>query len=136
MVKRLKIPNEPPINTPTRTQLPVLGQQTTIVKTLDEGSIKDKEEFKEKAKTIWKERESRGEGSMYSEMQPRVKPVVDQEFVGKRIKYLFLFDILDGNGDQPDQALRWCQGEVTKVFKNKKKPTVEVVWKKVEESID
>ena len=50
--KRLKIPNEPPINTPTRTQLPVLGQQTTIVKTLDEGSIKDKEEFKEKANTI------------------------------------------------------------------------------------
>ena len=56
--KRLKIPNEPPINTPTRTQLPVLGQQTTIVKTLDEGNIKDKEEFKEKANTIWKERES------------------------------------------------------------------------------
>ena len=134
--KRLKIPNEPPINTPKRTQLPVLGQQTTIVKTLDEGSIKDKEEFKEKANTIWKERESRGEGSMYSEMQPRVKPVVDQEFVGKRIEYLFLFDILDGNGEQPDQALRWCQGEVTKVLQNKKKTMVEVVWDKVEESID
>ena len=87
------------------------------MKTLDEGSIKDKEEFKEKANTIWKERDSRGEGGIYSEMQPRVKPVVDQEFVDKRIEYLFLFDILDGNSDQQDRALRWCQGEVTKVLK-------------------
>ena len=61
---------------------------------------------------------------------------MDQQFVGKRIEYLFLFDILDGNGEQPDKALRWCQGEVTKVFKNKKKPTVEVFWEKVEKSID
>ena len=73
---------------------------------------------------------------MYSEMQPRVKPVIDQNFVGKKINYLFLYDILDGDGEQPDKALRWCQGEVKKVFKNKKKPTVEVVWEKVEESID
>ena len=85
-----------------------MGQQTTMVKTLDEGNIKDKEEFKEKANTIWKERESRGEGSMYSEMQPRVKPVIDQNFVGKEIDYLFLYDILDGDSEQPDKALRWC----------------------------
>ena len=73
---------------------------------------------------------------MYSEMQPRVKPVVDQQFVGKRIEYLFLFDILDGNGEQPDQALRWCQGEVIKVIQNNNKTMVEVVWEKVQESID
>ena len=126
--KKLKVPNEPPINTPTRTKLPVLGQQTTMVRTLDEGNIHDKDEFKKKANIIWKERESRGEGSMYSEMQPRVKPVVDQQFVGKRIEYLFLFDILNGNGEQPDKALRWCQGEVTKVFQNKNKSRIEVIW--------
>ena len=113
-----------------------MGHQTTIVRKLDEGNIKNNEEFKEKAKNLWKERENKGEGSMYSEMQPRVKPVIDQNFVGKKIDYLFLYDILDGDGEQPDKALRWCQGEVTKVFKNKKKPTVEVVWEKVEESID
>ena len=73
---------------------------------------------------------------MYSEMQPRVQPVVDQNFVGKRIEYLFLFDILDGNGEQPDQALRWCQGEVIKVIQNNNKTMVEVVWEKVQESID
>ena len=73
---------------------------------------------------------------MYSEMQPRVKPVVDQDFVGKRIEVLFLFDILDAAGGEPDEGLRWCQGEVTKIVQvnDKKKPMVEVLWDEVEES--
>ena len=51
---------------------------------------------------------------------------------------LFIFDILDVVGDEPDQELRWCQGKITKVFtvKNKKKPMVEVAWDEVQESID
>ena len=75
---------------------------------------------------------------MYSELQPRVRPIIDQNFVGQRIDVLYLFDILDGDGKEPKQGLRWCQGEVTKVFtvKDKKKPMVEVAWDQVQESID
>ena len=49
---------------------------------------------------------------------------------------LYLFDILDGDGNGKKQSLRWCQGEVTKVFKDKKKPTIEILWDEIEESID
>ena len=56
--RKLKVPNEPPIQTPARRKLPVFGNQTTIVQKLDEGNIKDKEEFKENAQNLWKERES------------------------------------------------------------------------------
>ena len=72
-------------------------------------------------------------GSMYSEMQPRVKPIIDDTFVGERIDVLFMFDILDR--DEPEKALRWCQGKVICVLKNKKVPTIEVMWDPIEESI-
>ena len=103
---------------------------------LDKGFIKDKDAFKRKAIATLKERENRGEGSLCGEMQPRVIPMIDQGFVGKRIEVLFLFDILDAAGGEPDEGLRWCQGEVTKIIQvnNKKKPMVEVLWDEVEES--
>ena len=69
-------------------------------------------------------------------MQPRVRPIINQKFVGKRIDVLYLFDILDGDGNGKIQSLRWCQGEVTKVFNGKTKPTVEVLWDDIQESID
>ena len=136
--KKLTIPTEPPINTPERIKLPVLGNQIEMVKTLDKDNIKDKDKFKERANKIRKEREEQGVGSLYSEMQPRVRPEINQDFFGQRIDTLFIFDILDAVGDEPDQGLRWCQGKVTKVFtvKDKKKPMVEVAWDEVQESID
>ena len=69
---------------------------------------------------------------MYSEMQPRNRPKIDTTFVGTRIEVLFMFDILDR--DEPEKALRWCQGKVVKVLENKKIPTVEVLWDPIEES--
>ena len=71
-------------------------------------------------------------GSMYSEIQPRNRPKIDNTFVGTRIEVLFMFDILDR--DEPEKALRWCQGKVVKVLENKKIPTVEVLWDPIEES--
>ena len=73
---------------------------------------------------------------MYCELQPRVWPKIDQDVVGKRVDVLFLYDILDGDRNEPEQSLRWCQGEVTKVFKDKTKPTVEILWDEVQASID
>lgn len=43
---------------------------------------------------------------MYSEIQPRNRPKIDNTFVGTRIEVLFMFDILDR--DEPEKALRWC----------------------------
>ena len=46
---KLTIPTEPPINTPKRIKLPVLGNQIEMVKALDKDNIKDKDKFKERA---------------------------------------------------------------------------------------
>ena len=132
--KKLTIPNEPPIKTPMRKKLPILGSQIMMVKNLDDNYIREKKKFKGKANNIRKEREKQGIGSIYSELQPKVRPEIDQDLIGRRIDVLFKFDILDRK--EPEQALRWCQGEVTRIFKEKKKPTVEVLWDEVNESIE
>ena len=128
----MSIPDKPPINIPKRKTLPTLGKQTVVVENLDKNYIKDEEGFVRNADTIRKEREDMGLGSMYYEMQPRSKPKIDDTFVGKMIGVLFMFDILDR--DEPEKALRWCQGKVVRVLKNKKIPTVEVLWDPIEES--
>ena len=130
--RKLSIPDKPPINIPKRKKLPTLGKQTVIAENLDNNYIKDEEGFVRNADTIRKEREDIGIGSMYSEMQPRNRPKIDTTFVGTRIEVLFMFDILDR--DEPEKALRWCQGKVVKVLENKKIPTVEVLWDPIEES--
>ena len=128
--KKLSIPDKPPINIPKRKKLPTLGKQTVVLENLDKNYIKDEEGFVRNADTIRKEREDIGIGSMYSEMQPRNRPKIDTTFVGTRIEVLFMFDILDR--DEPEKALRWCQGKVVKVLENKKIPTVEVLWDPIE----
>ena len=128
----MSIPDQSPINIPQRKKLPMLGKQTVAVKNLDKKYIKDEEGFVKNAHTIRKERENMGVGSIYSEMQPRSKPKIDNTFIGERIKVLFMFDILDKN--EPEQALRWCQGKVVRVLENEKHPTVEVLWDPIEES--
>ena len=83
-----------------------------MVKNLDDNYIREKKKFKGKANNIRKEREKQGIGSIYSELQPKVRPEIDQDLIGRRIDVLFKFDILDRK--EPEQALRWCQGEVNK----------------------
>ena len=41
-------------------------------------------------------------------------PTIDDSFFGKKTDVLFKFDILDGR--ENEQALRWCQGVVTKII--------------------
>lgn len=116
----MKIPTELPINTPEQIEPTILGNQIEMVKTLDKDNIKDKDRFKEKENKIWKEREERGVGNLYSEIQPRGRPKINQDFIAKQIDMLFIFDILDAVGDEPDQGLRWCQGKVTGGFHGKR----------------
>ena len=63
----MTIPKHPPIKTPTRTKLPVLGTQTILVKKLDENVIDDKKEFRKRGNELQIRREKTGDGCMYSE---------------------------------------------------------------------
>ena len=115
----IPIPSEPPINLPQRMDLPVLGTQTSNVASLDEKRNSKESEMKTKAQRMRLERESKGEGSMYSNMQPWSKPELD-ELVGKRIDVLCTVEL-----DSNEKVLKWCQGEVVKVVGENK---VEVEW--------
>jgi hypothetical protein len=72
--KKYEIPLGPSINVPTRTQLPILGTQTCDVAALDQRYLSDEIRFKQKAEKAQQERESKGEGSMYSQLQPFSRP--------------------------------------------------------------
>jgi hypothetical protein len=72
--KKYDIPTGPSINVPTRTYLPILGTQTCDVAALDHRYLSDEIRFKQKAEKACHERESKGYGSMYSQLQPFSRP--------------------------------------------------------------
>ena len=133
---KMDIPKAPAIEIPKRKNLPVLGEQSKIVKKLDKKFIKDEKKFRKDALGLIKEREESGFGSIYSEMQSRVVPTIDDSFIGKKIDVLFKFDILDGN--ENEQGLRWCQGVVKKIISTgrSQKPKVEVLWDTIPEELN
>ena len=75
------------------------------------------------ADRIRRAREARGEGSMYSLLQPFSRPNVN-ELLGQRIDVLYSCTLPGGGGN----VLRWCQGEVIEIYTGKQKPTVRVLW--------
>ena len=119
---KYKIPTEAIPNVPQRYATGKLGTQTDFVKDLDVKYTGDEEKFKEKARAERKRRERVGDASMYSRLQPFYRPELC-DLYGKRIDYLASFKI-EGAEDE----LRWCQGEVTKVYDDKRQPTVRVLW--------
>jgi hypothetical protein len=122
--KKYDIPHGPNINVPTRTNLPILGRQTCDVTALDCRYIADEIRFKQKAKKMRHECESKGEGSMYSQLQPFSRPELS-ESIGMQIDVLCLFDI---NIKKGTNELRWCQGGVIEVVEGAQDPTVKVKW--------
>ena len=99
----------------------IIGTPIDGVTTLDKKYIKDDDDFEKKVSVIQLKREVTGEISIYSWMQPFHRPEVEA-LLERRIDYLFVFD----KGTLTEQ-LFWCQGEVTEVHKNQKKPnTVKV----------
>jgi hypothetical protein len=117
--KHEDIPTEPPIKMPQRMSLPALGTLTTQVASLDEKYKANESELKAKAIKMRLERESKGEGSMHSQLQPFSRPDIE-DLIGKRIDVLCSVE-LDDNA----QALKWCQGKVLSVIADNK---VEVEW--------
>ena len=73
-----------------------------------------------------KERDARGDKSAYT-MNQSWLPIPLNEIEGERIDYLSNFDVQKDNGTW-EKVLRWCQGTVTEVIKNVKKPLVMVEW--------
>ena len=110
--KNLPIPEKPHARIKQRRDIKTLGQQTTQVKNINKKRMESVNEFDQKARETWQERESQGIGSMHSEMQQKVAPALDDELIGKRIDYLAEFE-LDDKGTEKD--LRWCSGVVERV---------------------
>ncbi len=122
--KKYNVPPGPSINVPTRTHLPILGTQTCDVAALDHRYLSNENEFKRKAEKACREQESKGEGSMYSQLQPFSRLEL-AELIGKRIDVLCSFDIDIKKGTT---ELRWCQGKVLEIVESARDPTVKVKW--------
>ena len=81
--KKYDVPPGPSINVPTRTHLPTLGTQMCDEAALDCRYLSDENKFKQRAEKACRERESKGECSMYSQLQPFSRPELT-ELIGKR----------------------------------------------------
>ena len=120
--KKLVIPLEAIFNVPQRKELGVLGTQSSLVAELDKKFAAQEGEFKSIAEKTRRQRESKGQGDMYSQLQPFSRPELS-DLVGRRIDVLSAFELDDGSS-----TLRWCQGEVLSVVEGSRDPAVEVEW--------
>ena len=130
--KNMKKPDKPNTKIAQRQKLGTLGSLTDDVESLDQKYIKDEETFEKKAEKLRRKREAKGEGSMFSVLQPFNRPEL-KDLVCRRIDVLSWFDT----------GLRWCQGEVVSVVENTSQPLVTVLWdpipdgpKKYEEPVE
>jgi len=120
--KKLTPPKDPALVMPKRCKLPTLGTATKQLMESEASAMIDEDQFRKEANELRKQREARGEGSIFSVMQPLYCPELD-ELINKRIDVLYSFVL--GSGEK---VLRWCQGKVIKVLPEKAKPTVVVLW--------
>ena len=97
----------------------ILGTQTDLVDTLNEKYLEDEGLFRRKADKRRHERESKGQASMYSCLQPFNRPEIS-DLLHERIDLKWVFKV-DG-----EDAPRWCQGEVIEVLKNARQLTVKM----------
>ena len=112
--KNMVIPNKPPVDVPKRREIPMLGDDgTDEVMKLDEKHFQYESKFRQDAKVLRDELESKGEGNMFLSMQPFIQPCV-HDLVGKQIDVLSTIDGVVGQESQ----LRWCQGLLTEVLDN------------------
>ena len=72
--RKLVVPTKPTPNVPTRVAMGILGTQTDDVYTLDKKYLEDEEAFAKKADGMRARREVTGDASMYSRMQPWIRP--------------------------------------------------------------
>ena len=120
--RKLTPPTDPALEMPKRAVLPILGTATKQLLESEDTAKIDEKEFRERAAELRMQREARGEGSIFSVMQPLYCPEL-HELMDKRIDVLYSFQL-----DSEEKVLRWCQGKVIKILTEKTKPTVVVRW--------
>ena len=121
------VPSEPVVETPQPRFVPVLGTRTQEFDELNEKYEDEKEVIKNNADKLRQEREARGEGSMYSTLQPFIRPDL-HDLVGKRIDVLGNVEILNEETSNHELQAYWSQGEVVDVIESAKTPRVKVLW--------
>ena len=67
---KLTPPTDSALEMPKRTELPILGTTTQQLFESNDTARIDEKEFRERAAELQMQREARGEGSIFSEMQP------------------------------------------------------------------
>ena len=124
---RHHVPAEPIPHMPQRAHTGILGTFNSTAMGLEKKYVDNIEEFKERCNKLRREREARGEGSMFSELQPFVRPELD-DLMYKRIDVLCGVDVENELTKEKEKVLRWCQGEVKEIVKAKNPPKVLVQW--------
>ena len=120
----MEIPDKPLANVPARREMKILGNDLTAeVRELDTKYFNQVVKLREDAEKLRQELESKGEGSMYSQLQPWIRPEL-VNLLEQRIDILstFLVNVEDKQEDQE----RWCQGVVKSVLKDLRQPFVNV----------
>ena len=120
--QEMEIPPEPNLNMPQRASVPVMGTATKQREDSDKADVEGEAQVRKDADEMRREREARGETSMYALMQPFYRPEL-VELEDRRIDVLCSIDLTDN-----EKVLRWCQGKVLSVVEGKSKPTVRVCW--------
>ena len=100
------IPTKPPVNLPTRKDLPILGSLSPDIIRLDTEKAKEEIELMEAAEKLMKEFEETGFGDRIADMQQKFAPKVDATLVGKKLEVLGKY-FIDGEWE-----FVWAKGKV------------------------
>ena len=124
--KNMEIPDKLPASVPERRVMPILGNALTAeVRELDTKYSNQVGKFREDAEKLRRELESKGEVSMYSQLQPWIRPEL-VNLPEQRIGVLSTFLVTVGD-KQKEQDIR-CQGVLKSVLKDSRQPFMIVNW--------
>jgi len=108
LAKELEVP---PVALPAPPEMIELGTTSELGKSINVTNSEKMEKFKADARLEIEQRESRGEGGRWSEMQKLTPPLMNKKLVGFRIEMLFSYYEEDGA-----KCLNWYQGTVKKML--------------------
>ena len=122
----MEIPDKPPKNVPVRRAMPILGNALNVeVRELDTKYFNQVGKFREDAEKLRQELESKGDESMYSQLQPCIRPEL-VNLLEQRIYVLSTFSVTVG--DKQEEQEIWCWGVVKLVLKDSRQPLLIVKW--------
>ena len=122
MAETEKVPAEAPLNMPSTPDMQTLGTTADVALNIQNNNAADIAKMRAAGYKERDERESRGDGDRWSEMQQYSAPDINKDLVGFRLEKLFEFTEADGS-----TLLEWCHGEIVAI-KNAKTNTVQVEW--------